>query len=197
MDNENKLFFVPSEWSFNNDCANNVGKRCLVFDIDENLVDGFTIGNWQWDWTEITTDQLLLKKNEDYTFTFFIKGGENDRNDEVCQLQILFDNDYENKEIFKLNRNYIKPYKKHNGWKLYEITFNTGNHDFTQFRFVVMGAITSIIPSEEKEKYTFLTDDIEQEPKKDKKIIIKKIVIAIGVILVILKIVSWIKKRKK
>ena len=35
--------------------------------------------------------------------------GENDRNNEVCRFEIVFNNDHENRYTYNLNRNFVKP----------------------------------------------------------------------------------------
>ena len=91
---EHRLFFRPREWSFNKACKDScVGERCFITSFDETLAEVYCIGNWQYDWTEIVTKDLILEKNTEYAFSFWLNGGENDRMDEVCQLHILFDNE--------------------------------------------------------------------------------------------------------
>lgn len=169
MENLNKLYFNAREWSFNKDCTDNVGDRNFINDFNGKLVEVYTIGSWQWQWTEILTKQLTLEKNSEYTFTFWLNGGENDRYDETCQFQILFNNDYEGKYVYKLNRDYIKPVKRYKGWKLFEIPFTTGDNEYTQLRFVSCRAIMTVMASLDKEAYIDLPDDepVENKPQQD------------------------------
>lgn len=111
----NRLFFNAREWSFNKACDKNVGERCFVNGLDGKLVEIYSIGDWEWNWTEIMTKPLLLEKNTEYSFCFWLNGGENDRNDEVCQFRVVFDDDNENCLIYKLNRGFIKPLKRYKG----------------------------------------------------------------------------------
>lgn len=159
-----KIYFDAREWSFSKEYADtNKGERTFITSFDGSLVEAYSIGSWSDDeTTEITTKQLILKQNSEYVFTFWLNGGENAERTEVCQLQIIFNNDNEAKRIYKLNRNLIKPVKYHKGWLLFEIPFSTENNEFTQLKFMVKGAVMTVIPALDKENYTDLSDDIQQ-----------------------------------
>ena len=122
----NRLYFNARDWSLNKDCKNNVGNRSFMQGPDGKLAEAYTIGDWRYNWTEIVTKQLILPKNTTHTFTFWLNGGENDKNDEVCRFVVVYNNDCENCYTYNLNRNFIKPLKKVNGWEMYEIPFITG-----------------------------------------------------------------------
>lgn len=159
-----KIYFDAREWSFSKEYADtSKGERTFITSFDGSLVEAYSIGSWSDDeTTEITTKQLILKQNSEYVFTFWLNGGENAERTEVCQLQIIFNNDNEAKRIYKLNRNLIKPVKYHKGWLLFEIPFSTENNEFTQLKFMVKGAVMTVIPALDKENYTDLSDDIQQ-----------------------------------
>ncbi len=127
-----KLYFEPRTWSFNKDCEHNVGGRSFMMGPDGVLAESYMLGDWGYNWTEIVSKTLLLPKNTDCSFTFWLNGGENDRNDEVCRFEVVFNNDYEQRLTYNLNRNYIPPVKKLNGWELYEIPFRTQDNEYTQ-----------------------------------------------------------------
>lgn len=90
-----KLYFDPRNWSFNRDCSNNVGSRSFLQGPDGELAEAYTIGDWSYHWTEIVSKTLLLKKQTRHVFVFWLNGGENDRNDEVCRFEVIFNNDVE------------------------------------------------------------------------------------------------------
>lgn len=162
---ENRLYFNAREWKFNPEFSSNKGERSFITGVDGELAEAFTIGSWgtNRDWTEIISKPLILEKNTKYTFTFWLNGGENDRGgDEVCQLHILFNNDKDNALVFKLNRNFIKPYKRHKGWNLYEIPFVTGDNEYTQLKFVAYNAYTTILNAKEKEAYADLEEVLDE-----------------------------------
>lgn len=128
----------------------------------ENSPKPNTIGDWRYNWTEIVTKQLILPKNTTHTFTFWLNGGENDKNDEVCRFVVVYNNDCENCYTYNLNRNFIKPLKKVNGWELYEIPFITGDNEYTQLRFAAMRAYMTVMTAKPKEEYADLPDSVDE-----------------------------------
>lgn len=195
------FYFEPSLWKPNNDCIDNVSKFMQVENQNGEMVEGCRLGNWKYDWSEIIYELSKFSTNEEYTFTFWIHGGENDRYDEVSELQIIYDHDYNNKIEFPLNRNYTKPIKTYHGYKLYEISFSTKNYKSIQLRFVAMGAILDIIPAGPISEYKHLPEDpdLVQDENKDEKQEDKKkhfpVVIAIVIGLVVC--YSWLRKKKQ
>lgn len=159
----NRLLFNAREWSFNKDCQkSNVGNRSFMQGPDGELAEAYTIGDWGYNWTEIVTKTLILPKNTTHTLTFWLNGGENDRNDEVCRLVVVYNNDCDNCYTYNLNRNFIKPLKKVNGWELYEIPFITGDNEYTQLRFVAMRAYMTVLSAKPAEAYADLPDSVDE-----------------------------------
>jgi len=154
----NKLYFDAREWSFNKDCKNNVGSRSFMQGPDGTIAEAFMLGNWGWDWTEIISRTLILPKNTLNTFTFWLNGGENDNNNEICRFEVIFNNDYENRYSYNLNRNFIKPLKKVNGWELYEIPFRTADNEYTQLKFVAQRAYMTVMNAKDASEYADLPD---------------------------------------
>lgn len=152
-----KLYFEPRTWSFNKECEHNVGGRSFMMGPDGVLAESYMLGDWGYNWTEIVSKTLLLPKNADCSFTFWLNGGENDRNDEVCRFEIVFNNDYEQRLTYNLNRNYIPPVKKLNGWELYEIPFRTQDNEYTQLRFVAQKAYMTFMSAKDADAYEGLT----------------------------------------
>ena len=159
------ILFNTREWSFNPDCAkSNKGERCYL-ECDGELAEAFCIGSWGWDWTSIISKPYALKKDTEYRFTFWLNGGENDRNDEVCRFQVVLDEDWDNCKIYKLNRSYIKPKKHVAGWYLYEIPFRTGSNDITRLSFTAMRAHMAVRPAKPLREYQLLKSDPVPEGK--------------------------------
>lgn len=158
----NVLYFNAREWSFNKACEDNVGSRSFMSGPDGELAEAFTIGNWDWNWTEIRTKQLVLTKNTPYLFTFWLNGGENDRSDEVCRFEVIFNSDYESRYTYNLNRSFIRPVKRLNGWELYEIPFITGDNEYTELRFVAMRAYMTVMAAKDKSAYDKLPDTVDE-----------------------------------
>ena len=158
----NRLLFNAREWSFNKDCKNNVGSRSFMQGPDGIISEAFTIGDWGYNWTEIVTKSLILPKHTLHTFTFWLNGGENDNNNEVCRLDIVFNNDWENRYTYNLNRNYIKPLKKCRGWELYEIPFITADNEYTQLRFVAQRAYMTVLNAKAASEYADLPEILDE-----------------------------------
>lgn len=158
----NKLYFNAREWNFNPDCATNKGERTFVTDFEDNLIESYTVGDNSANTTEIMTKQLVLKKNTEYVFTFWIKQTSFKKFDTTCQLQILYNNDYENKRVYILNKNHIKHVKNYKGWKLFEIPFTTEENEYTQMRFVVKSNVCTIIPAKDLEAYEHIPNQEEK-----------------------------------
>ena len=158
----NRLFFNAREWSFNKDCKNNVGSRSFMQGPDGIISEAFTIGDWGYNWTEIITKSLILPKHTLHTFTFWLNGGENDNNNEVCRLEIVFNNDWENRYTYNLNRSFIKPLKKCRGWELYEIPFITGDNEYTQLRFVAQRAYMTVLNAKPASEYADLPEILDE-----------------------------------
>lgn len=156
-----KLYFNPRKWSFNQTCKDNVGNRSFITGPDGVLAEAYMIGNWTNAWTEIVSETLLLPKNTDCSFTFWLNGGENDRNDEVCRLEIIFNNNFEQRLNYNLNRNYIPPVKKLNGWELYEIPFRTEDNEYTELRFVAQRAYMTILSAKDVSAYADIPDTVD------------------------------------
>lgn len=156
------LYFNAREWRFNKDCKDNTGSRSFVSGSDGALAEAFTIGNWSWNWTEICTKQLTLAKNTPHMFTFWLNGGENDRNNEVCRFEVIFNNDYENRYTYNLNRNFIQPVKRLNGWELYEIPFVTGDNEYTELRFVAQYAYMTVMAAKDRFEYADIPDTVDE-----------------------------------
>lgn len=158
----NRLFFSAREWAFNKACKDNVGSRSFMEGPDGIIAEAYTIGNWNWNWTEILSKPLILPKNTLHTFTFWLNGGENDRNNEVCRFEIVFNNDHENRYTYNLNRNFVKPMKKVNGWELYVIPFITGDNEYTELRFVAQNAPMTVMTAKDLSAYAELADTADE-----------------------------------
>ncbi len=155
---DNNIYFNAREWSVCSDSAS-TAERTFVTDFENNLSEAYCIGNKTQSITEIGTKQLILKKNTQYMFYFWLKLDKNIKYDAVCQLQIIYNSDFENKRVYMLSNNNIKPIKATDGWRLYKIPFTTEENEYTQLKFVVKSAICTIIPGKELKYYSNLSDD--------------------------------------
>lgn len=156
------LYFNVREWTFNKACAHNVGSRSFMIGPDGELAEAFMLGDWGWNWTEILTKQLVLPKNTPHLFSFWLNGGENDNNNEVCRFEVIFNNDYESRYTYNLNRSFIRPVKRLNGWELYEIPFVTGDNEYTELRFAAQRAYMTVMAAKERSVYDELPDTVDE-----------------------------------
>lgn len=152
----NKLYFDPKEWRLNPDCPNNVSERSYITGIDGKLTQVYTLGDWSYNWTEIVRE-VELTENEEYVFTFWLNGGENDLNSEICQFRVRGEG-CDSDVVYKLNRSFI-PYKKHiGGWYLYEIPF-VAEKSRMILKFVAKSAYMSVMPALDASEYDGIVDD--------------------------------------
>lgn len=156
----NRLYFNPRKWSMNKECKNGVGIRSVIQGPAGELDESYMIGSWDWqNWSEIISETMLLPKNTLHTFSFWLNGGENDRADEVCRFEIIFNNNWDDRYTFNLNRNFIRPLKKLNGWEYYEIPFRTLDNEYTQFKFIAHKAYMTVLPAKELSAYDHVQDN--------------------------------------
>lgn len=155
-----QLYFNAREWKPSKECDKTVFTRSFISDPFGNLTEAYTIGDWNYNWSQIETKDLILEKDTDYEFVFWLNGGENDRNNEVCRFEIMFDNDYDGRYVYNLNRHYIKYLKHYKGWYLYSIPFNTGDACYTKLRFISQASYTTIIKADPVESYNDLPEDL-------------------------------------
>lgn len=138
-----------------------------VLESAAGMVEVFSLGQWEWrDASCVVSGFWELEPEKEYHFVFWLNGGENDRSDETCQLQILFTDSSitASKEEFmeglcyRLNRGYIKPCKKYKGWELYDVSFTTTQARYVQCQFVAERAPMAVMPAEQLEVYKELPD---------------------------------------
>ena len=137
----NYIFFNPRNWSFDQMQNNNQhsfgygrnngfsqsfpAERSFINDFDGGLVESLLFGDWNTSYARAVSKELSLLPDTEYCFVFWLNGGENDKNTEVCRLQISFGGNWDDCYTYKLNRNYIKPVLHKDGWELYSIPFRT------------------------------------------------------------------------
>ncbi len=175
MDNRNYITINPREWHKNPDESHKtvfdrimISNPLAAFDPSEgSLVEILSIGDWDWNhYSKVTNGFLTVEPNTEYHLVFWLNGGENDRSDEICQLQILFTDcnvtasgkEFEEGSCYRLNRGYIKPLKKYKGWEYYDIPFVTTDARYAEFQFVAHKAPMALMPAREPEAYEGLED---------------------------------------
>lgn len=130
------------------------------------MVEILSVGSWNWDaLTRVAAGPFQLAPNTEYQLTFWLNGGENDRSDETCNLEIFYLTDdrtqYSNRFCYRLNRSYIKPLKKYQGWEYYVLPFSTDSTGYIKLRLVADRAPMAIMPAEAKEVYAELEDVLD------------------------------------
>ena len=187
----NYIFFNPRNWSFDqmqNNNQNSFGygrnsgfshsipaERSFINDFDGSLVESLLFGDWNTSYVRAVSKELSLLPDTEYCFVFWLNGGENDKNTEVCRLQIAFLGNWSDCYTYKLNRNYITPILHKDGWELYSIPFRTpkenelpllssgpnsvspifdGKTVYTHLAFVAGNAPMAIKPAKELEAYS-------------------------------------------
>lgn len=182
-ENTNNFITVnPREWRKNPDAVNTVWSRFFInnplaeaIPSADNMIEILSLGVWDWQQASRVTGAVQeLKPNTRYHFCFWLNGGENDRSDEKCQLQIFFSNDssiasekeFRDGLCYCLNRSYIKPLKKYKGWEYYDIPFTTTDARYTQFQFVAERAPMAVMQAEAPEAYKDLQDVLDIYEKK-------------------------------
>ncbi len=170
----NYIFFDPRKWIPNPDCkdSNVVERYFIKSPLGGGMTEVITLGNWMYNWSEIMPKDLItVKPDTDYEFVFWANGGENDREDmsnEICQCHVMFPTVTENGEllsgyddrlVFKLNRDFIEPLKRYNGWLLFSIPIHTGDSELMQIRLVSMGAPFTVMHSGKLVSYVNLEDN--------------------------------------
>lgn len=174
------IFFNPREWSVDqtqnngtNSFFQGVGQvqngnveRSFINEFDGGLVESLMLGGWDIPYVRVCSQHYALQPQTEYSFVFWLNGGENDKNSEVCQLQLQFFGNTNDSYIYKLNRNYIKPKLHKAGWELYIIPFATpavlqGLVD-VQFAFVSGNAPMAVKPAKEPDFYADWVDEPDE-----------------------------------
>ncbi len=160
----NYIFFNPRNWSFdqvqnNNQNSFSYGRnngvsqsfpaeRSFINDFDGSLVESLLFGDWNTSYARAVSKEFSLLPDTEYCFVFWLNGGENDKNSEICRLQIAFAGNWDDCYTYKLNRNYIKPVLHKDGWELYSIPFRTPvAYASTGFGTVSSGAVAGSVAS--------------------------------------------------
>lgn len=155
----NHIMFNTDDWNLDHRVTSNVGYVTEAKGYNGETASVWRLADWNWSWTSLM-HTFKPEKNTDYSFTFWLNGGENNRYDEVCSLEVWFDENWEARTEYKLNRQFTKAEKIVNGWNLYEIKFNSANADKINLRFNCMGAPTFIAPAEKKEAYADIVSEV-------------------------------------
>lgn len=168
------IMFVPAEWDIDSDCHATVAeiKKFQTYKKNKKVL-GWQMGDWNYSWSVICSDFNLIP-GEEYRFNFWLNGGENERHDEICELEI-FGEDWNARQTFALNRNHTKPILYKGGWYLFSIPFTATDETMTM-RFNVQRAVCSLIPASytDIETADMLESDEEDTTKLQRSNIVYK-----------------------
>lgn len=153
------ILFNPREWS------EKIGvERTFIDGFEGRLEEALQLGSWDGA-AMAESKHYSLEADTEYTYVFWLNGGENDRNNEVCDLYIHFHGESECKNRYKLNRNYIRPLLHHKGWELYAISFATpeGTNEIdVSFSLAAKGAPMAVKAAKEPEYYADWKDEPDE-----------------------------------
>ena len=163
-----RIYFKARNWEFNKACSENKGERCFISGLSNNLEEVFSIGSRENSRTEIISKPMMLEKHTLYRFSFWLKEVEKEEGSKNCKLHVIFDGKNDQVYQYKLSQNYINPIKIVEGWRLYDISFETQTNSVTQLKFVVEGATIMIMSAQEPSEYKDLKDDrlVKQKEKE-------------------------------
>jgi hypothetical protein len=125
------------------------------------------LGGWNWQWSEIITGELHLEPYTEYRMLFWLSGGDHDNRNNICRFEVTFDDDYENRSIYGLIKNCVKPLLTKGEWKLFCIPFMTGGNERTTFRFVAQNAPVRVKPALYDDLSEIITDRQSEKSPAD------------------------------
>ncbi len=152
--------FNAREFGLDKSVTNNVGERVFITTPLGTAEEVWEIGDWKWSWSQIAA-VMTLQKNTDYLLRFAMLGGINDTGDAVSQAVIYAtdgydtpEQGYEDRQIYALDKSRYQPVlsKSDNDGgllRLFEIPFNTGEHEHYKILFVAMHAKASFCAPQE------------------------------------------------
>lgn len=159
--------FNAREFKFDQSCQSNVGERLFMTTALGNA-EVWEIGDWRWNWSQIVCEKAL-EKNTDYLFRFAMTGGHNDTGDGTS-LAILCASDgydtpeqaWEDRMTFALGKSRYEPAiskrDKTGLLRLFEIPFNTGEHENWRIFFIAQHSVARFFAPKNYTDYETLED---------------------------------------
>ncbi|MDE6132493.1 MAG: hypothetical protein K2G04_03835 [Oscillospiraceae bacterium] len=155
----NVINFNAREFKFDETCQS-AGSRMFISDFRGENAEVFEIGDWEWTWSQIKCDKQL-EPNTDYVFRFAVQGGVNNTGDGQSRFMVIYDEDWDNKLEYPLERSRFKPVlskkSEEDFLRVYEIPFNSGSGN-VRFMFTTVHFVETIMPAYELEAYAGLED---------------------------------------
>ncbi len=153
-----RIYFNAKNWDMSRSCPDGKVEKCFISGLFGRLEEVFVLGDWSDVPSEIISKPMMLEQNSIYHFCFWLKGGENKDGNEVCQLQVMFDGKMDQVNRYRLSQNYITPIKEVQGWRLYDISFETNKNSVTQLKFIAQKCSMTIMAAGDPEEYKHLQD---------------------------------------
>ena len=162
------ILFNPRKWYNNPDSS--WGNRCeryMYQSPDGKMSEIYSLGDWNGHWSEIRSPFIPVDPETEYTFVFWLNGGENDRNNEVCRMIAVYtsteqqkipDEEWQQNYIYRLNRGGVRPIKTVDGWYLFAIDLPKSDKKFLELRFAAQNAPMALKAAEEPSAYADLED---------------------------------------
>ena len=161
-----QIQFCARDFKFDPDCRSNAGQRVMV-STDDTVTELFEIGDWTWNWTQIIRD-VETEPQSDYIFRFAMTGGHNDSKDEICQVMVFPEGEWEERYVYPLEKSRFRPVlsKRLDESKagcdtflrVYELPFSTGEHTRFRIMLVAQHCVARFFPAKEFSAYADMED---------------------------------------
>lgn len=159
--------FNTRDFEFEKTCNSNIGFRGFITTPvgDEEI---WEIGNWGWNWTQITSKPYQLEPNTDYIFRFAMTLGHNDDNREESLVHIVYCDDekkgWEDRFTYCIRMSRFKPIiskkvtDEQTMLRVFELPFHTGEHSEWRILIVSNHAVARFFRAKEITSYASLED---------------------------------------
>ncbi len=165
------ILFDPRDYYKNPDLSWGVTSRHMKQLEDGSFIEIYSLGSWNDCFSGIVSKEIPISPDCDYTFVFWLNGGENDRDDEKCELLVIYTDgthdratseEYHGNYTYLLNRNNVRPIKTVDGWYLFAIKLPRTDKPFVEFRFEVNNAPMHLKAAEAPESYADVPDSPDE-----------------------------------
>lgn len=165
------ILFNPRDYYKNPDLGWGAVSRRMKQLADGSFIEVYSLGNWNNCFSGIVSKEIPISPDCDYTFVFWLNGGENDRYNEKCELLVIYTDgtheratseEYHGNYTYLLNRNNIRPIKTVDGWYLFAIKLPKTDKPFVEFRFEVNNAPMHLRATEAPESYAGIPDSPDE-----------------------------------
>lgn len=165
------ILFNPRDYYKNPDLGWGTVSRHMKQLVDGSFIEVYSLGNWNNCFSGIVSKEIPISPDCDYTFVFWLNGGENDRNNEKCELLVIYTDgtheratseEYHGNYTYRLNRGNLKPVKTVDGWYLFAIDLPRTDKPYVEFRFEVNNAPTHLRAAQPPESYADIPDSPDE-----------------------------------